>query len=140
MAGKSPTFVRKLFTGGGLGLAGIALGIAAISGSLLCVIMLFLGVIFFGASASNLWAITQTLAGPQAAGRWTGFQNFIGNLAGMVAPAITGVVLDRTGQFYWAFAILTVVAVLGTLSWFFLVGPVEQAAWHKKPHASAASS
>src|SRR6202043_3673622 len=133
MAGESPTHVRKIFTGGGLALAGISLGLAAISGPVLCVIMLFLGVIFFGASASNLWAITQTLAGPQAAGRWTGFQNFVGNLAGMVAPAVTGFVLDRTGQFYWAFAILTAVAIAGTLSWFFLVGPVEQVVWHKTP-------
>jgi len=52
--------------------------------------MLLLAVISFGAAASNLWAITQTLAGPQAAGRWTGFQNFVGNLGGVVAPAITG--------------------------------------------------
>ena len=139
MAGESPTHVRKIFTGGGLALAGISLGLAAISGPLLCVIMLFLGVIFFGASASNLWAITQTLAGPQAAGRWTGFQNFVGNLAGMVAPAVTGFVLDRTGQFYWAFAILTAVAIAGTLSWFFLVGPVEQVVWHKTPQTVADS-
>ena len=139
IAGNSPTHVRKLFTGGGLALAGISLGLAAISGPVLCVVMLFLGVIFFGASASNLWAITQTLAGPQAAGRWTGFQNFVGNLAGIVAPAVTGLVLDRTGQFYWAFAILTAVAILGTLSWFFLVGPVEQVVWHKKPQANAAT-
>ena len=133
IAGESPTRVRKIFTGGGLLFAGIALGLAAISGPVLCIVMLFLGVIFFGAFASNLWAITQTLAGPQAAGRWTGFQNFVGNLAGIVAPALTGLVLDRTGQFYWAFAILTAVAIVGTLCWFFLVGPVEPVVWHKKP-------
>jgi nitrate/nitrite transporter NarK len=101
--------------------------------------MLWLGVIFFGASASNLWAITQTLAGPQAAGRWTGFQNFVGNLAGVVAPSATGLVLDRTGHFYWAFAILAAVALTGTASWVFLVGPVAQVVWHKKPQAIAAS-
>ena len=62
----------------------------------------------------------------KAAGRWTGFQNFVGNLAGVVAPALTGFVLQRTGHFYWAFAILTAVALTGTMSWVFLVGPVEQ--------------
>jgi hypothetical protein len=93
--------------------------------------------IFFCACSSNIWAITQTLAGPKAAGRWTGFQNFVGNLAGMVAPAITGLVLDRTGQFYWAFAILTAVALIGMCSWLFLVGPVQQVVWRKRPHATA---
>jgi ACS family D-galactonate transporter-like MFS transporter len=135
MAGGTPTRVRKTFTGGGLAFAGISLGLAAVSGPVLCIAMLLLGVIFFGASASNLWAITQTLAGPQAAGRWTGFQNFVGNLAGIVAPAVTGLVLERTGQFYWPFAILTAIALAGTISWLFLVGPVEQVFWHRKPDA-----
>jgi ACS family D-galactonate transporter-like MFS transporter len=85
-----------------------------------------------GISLSNTWAITQTIAGPEAAGRWTGFQNFVGNLAGVAAPAVTGFVLELTGHFYWAFAILTVVALAGTLTWFFLVGPVEPVIWRKK--------
>jgi MFS family permease len=137
MAGETPTRVRKTFVGGGLALAGIFLGLSAVSGPVLCVAMLWLGLIFFGASSSNLFAITQTLAGPQAAGRWTGFQNFVANLAGVVAPAITGLVLERTGHFYWAFAILTIVALTGATSWIFLVGPVEQVAWHKNLRARA---
>lgn len=137
MAGGTPTRVRKTFVGGGLALAGTFLGLSAVSGPVICVAMLLLGIIFFGAAASNLWAITQTLAGPQAAGRWTGLQNFIGNLAGVVAPAITGFVLDRTGHFYWAFAIVTGVALTGSMFWVFLVGPVEQVVWYKKPQAIA---
>lgn len=134
--------IRRLADEGGAGiaLAGISLGLSAISGPILCLAMLVLGVFFFGVSSSNVWAITQTLAGPQAAGRWTGFQNFIGNLAGVAAPAITGFVLDRTGHFYWAFAILTAVALTGTASWVFLVGPVEQQVWHKRLSATAVSA
>ena len=58
---------------------------------------------FWGISASNTWAITQTLAGPQAAGKWTGLQNFLGNLAGWIAPVVTGFVVDKTGRFFWGF-------------------------------------
>ncbi len=140
MAGATPTRVRKTITGGGIALAGVFLGLAVFSGPTGCVAALVLGVIFFGISSSNLWAITQTLAGPQAAGRWTGFQNFIGNLAGVAAPALTGFVLQRTGHFYWAFAILAAVAFAGTLSWAFLVGPIEQVIWHRKPQADAVYS
>jgi sugar phosphate permease len=103
--------------------------LAVVSGPVYCVAALILGVVFFGVCISNQWAITQTLAGPQAAGRWTGFQNFIGNLSGVVAPALTGFVLDRTGHFYWAFAITTAVALAGMASWVFLIGPVEQVRW-----------
>ena len=140
MAGGTPTRVRKTFTGGGTALAGIFLGLAVLGGPGYCVAALILGVIFFGVLSSNVWAITQTLAGPQAAGRWTGFQNFVGNFAGVIAPALTGYVLQRTGHFYWAFAILVAVAFTGAFSWVFLVGPVEQVNWHKKPRAAAISA
>jgi MFS transporter, ACS family, D-galactonate transporter len=56
-----------------------------------------------------------------------------------VAPALTGFVVGRTGHFYWAFAILLAVTIMGTLSWVYLVGPVEQVVWHKKPQAVAVS-
>jgi MFS family permease len=140
LSGATPSRVRKTFTGGGLAFAGVFVGLAAVSGQEYCVAALILGVISFAVCASNIWAITQTLAGPQAAGRWTGFQNFLGNLAGIVAPALTGFVLGRTGHFYWAFAILTAVAWIGTASWVFLVGPVEPVTWHKNPLIPAVSA
>lgn len=139
-AGGTPTRVRKSFAGGGLALAGLLLGLFALSGPAMAVALAILGVIFLGVSSSNIWAITQTLAGPQAAGRWTGFQNFVGNWAGVVGPALTGFVLDWTGHFYWAFAIMTAVALAGAASWFFLVGQVRQVAWGGKPQAGAVSA
>jgi MFS transporter, ACS family, D-galactonate transporter len=140
VAGATPTRVRKTFAAGGIALAGTFLGLSAVSGPTGCLVLLVAGVIFFGVGSSNIWAITQTLAGPSAAGRWTGFQNFVGNQAGIVGPALTGLVLDRTGHLYWAFAIMTAVALTGTASWVFLVGPVEQVVWHKKLEASASSA
>jgi MFS transporter, ACS family, D-galactonate transporter len=130
--GSTPTVVRKTVIGGGLALAGVFVGLASVGGPSYSVGALILGVGFFGIANSSIWAVTQTLAGPQAAGRWTGFQNFIGNFAGVVAPALTGFVLDRTGQFYWAFVILTGVALAGAACFVFVVGPVEQVIWHKR--------
>ncbi|MFZ0636769.1 MAG: MFS transporter [Candidatus Acidiferrales bacterium] len=139
-SGATPSLVRKTFSGGGLALAGIFVGLAAVSGTIYCVAALILGVIFFGVGSSNIWAITQTLAGPKAAGRWTGFQNFVGNLSGIVAPALTGFVLERTGHFYWAFAITTGIGIAGMASWVFLVGPVEQVIWDRKLRDAAVPS
>jgi ACS family D-galactonate transporter-like MFS transporter len=136
-SGASPTLVRKTFTGGGLAFAGLFIGLAEFSGTKACMAALILGVMSFGAVSSNVWAITQTLAGPVAAGRWTGFQNFVGNLAGIVAPWLTGFVLERTGHFSWAFVIMTGVALSGAASWFFIVGPVEPVVWAAKPRAVA---
>jgi nitrate/nitrite transporter NarK len=136
-AGATPSMVRKAFTGGGAGLSGIFLGLAAVSGPGLCVALVILGVVAFGVSASNIWAITQTLAGQRATGRWVGFQSFFGNMSGMVAPAVTGYVLQRTGHFYWAFVIVAAVAFASAASWILLVGRVEPVIWDRKLRARA---
>jgi len=128
-AGGSPSLVRKTFTAGGLALSGIFLGFASVSGEAVCAGALILGVIFFAVCASNVWAMTQTMAGPAAAGSWTGLQNFVGNMAGVLAPALTGWILDRSGEFYWAFVITVGVALTGVAAWVFLVGRVEPAIW-----------
>jgi len=66
-----------------------------------------------------------------------GSAEFCGNLSGIVAPALTGFVLERTGHFYWPFAILSAIALIGSLSWFFLVGPVREVSWPIRTTVSA---
>ena len=82
-----------------------------------------------GLISSNLNAVTQTLAGPHAVGRWMGAQNFVANLAGAVAPALTGFLVGRTGKFYWPFLITSVMAWVGAVHWVFVVGPLEPVVW-----------
>jgi len=97
--------------------------------------LLMLAGIGFGMSSANVWAITQTLAGPRAAGRWAGSQNFIGNLSGAIAPAVTGVLVDRTGHFFWPFLITGAFAWSGAAVWAFLLGPIEPVVWRMSPGA-----
>ena len=139
-SGKAPTLVRKTIMVAGQVGAGISLAACVVSGQLLSVVCLLLAAACWGISASNTWAITQTLAGPQAAGKWTGLQNFLGNLAGWVAPVLTGLVVDKTGQFFWAFIITAVIALLGSLSWIFIVGAIQQVNWSAPRNAPYAIS
>ena len=139
-AGATPSVVRKTFTGGGIGLSGVFLALAVMSGPGFCVALVILGVVSFGVSASNIWAITQTLAGQRATGRWVGFQSFFGNMSGMVAPTVTGYVLQRTGHFFWAFVIVAGVAFASAASWILLVGRVEPVIWDRKLRACAAAA
>ena len=129
--GGNLTVVRKTFTALGLGVASVAcIAVETVgSDSRLAIGFLFLTCVGAGLCTSNLWAITQTLAGPQAAGKWTGLQNFAGNLAGVVSPALTGFVVDKTGHFFWAFAVTAAVLLAGAFSWVFVVGRVEPVAW-----------
>jgi len=82
-----------------------------------------------GMMGVGVFAYAQTLAGPLAAGKWTGLQNGFGNFAGLIGPILTGVVVDKTGSFLAPFAITVAVLVLGLISWVFIVGPLEEVNW-----------
>ena len=128
-AGATPTRVRKTFMGVGMFCNGLFLvGCAAASDRLLVMLLLLAGA-SFGLVSSNLNAVAQTLAGPHAVGRWMGAQNFVGNLAGAVAPALTGFLIQHTGRFFWPFLITSIVAWIGAVHWVLVVGPVEPVVW-----------
>lgn len=131
-AGASPTLVRKgMMLFGHIGI-GIFLVLTVLAPSRLLTPALALTGAFLGISVCNSWAISQMLAGPDMVGRWVGVQNFAGNLAGAVAPALTGFLLDRTGSFYWPFLITAVVAWIGGIAWWFIVGPLNEVDWEQK--------
>jgi len=120
-----PTRVRKTFSGLGLAFATIIVPVSVLPGDRAAMALLMLACASIGMWSSNVWAITQTLAGPRAAGKWCAIQNGIGNLAGIAAPWITGWVLDRTGRFYAAFLLAALVSLSGAAFTFFGIGPVE---------------
>ncbi len=130
-SGASPTLSRKTFMAiGCLGSGGLYM-ICAVAGPRFTVMALILGTVVLGMAGSNCWAIAQILAGTQASGRWTGIQNFVGNLAGVAVSASTGYVLQRTGHMLGAFVIMLVVGVLGALSWTVLIGPIRLVDWEE---------
>jgi MFS family permease len=73
--------------------------------------------------------IAQTLAGPRAAGQWVGVQNFFGNLAGIIAPYATGLMVDRSGHYGWAFLVAGAVTFAGAGAWGWMIPKVEQQTW-----------
>ncbi len=140
-AGASPTRVRKTCTVTGLTLATVVVLVPLTSDITAAMAVLFFASIAYGIFASSHWAITQTIAGPLAAGRWSGLQNFVGNLAGVVAPALTGFAVDRTGNFIWAFVAIGIVTLTGAAVHLFALGRVEEATWTvSAPEADAERS
>jgi ACS family D-galactonate transporter-like MFS transporter len=82
-----------------------------------------------GTAASGIYAFCQILAGPQAAGTWTGFQGGFANFSGVIAPALTGFIVNRSGNFRAPFLITALVALAGGAAWVFGVGRVERVTW-----------
>jgi MFS family permease len=103
---------------------------------------LFASALFFGISSGPVYNIAQTLAGPRAAGQWVGVQNFVGNLAGIVAPFATGLMVDRFGHYGLAFLVAGGVTFAGAASWGWMIPKVEPLVWREPadaPRAAAAA-
>jgi MFS family permease len=128
-AGRSPTIVYKCIMAANH-LAGIACMIGMVmlppAGSIAA---LFVFEIVSGCSYPGLFAIPQILAGPRASARWVGVQNAAGNVAGLIAPAITGVLVDKTGLFDVAFALAAGVNVLGLIGWVLMLRKIAPIQW-----------
>jgi ACS family D-galactonate transporter-like MFS transporter len=124
--GATPTRVRKTFAGSGLLLSTIILPVCIIRDEATSMTLLILACLSFGLYTSNVFAITQTLAGPRAAGKWTGLQNGVANLAGVVAPWLTGWVVQTTGEFYLAFVVAACFILAAAAMFVFGIGPIRQ--------------
>lgn len=131
LAGASANRVRKTLLVGGLFGIAVLMMICASAVSTAAVVLLAATAALFGTQTPNIFAISQTLGGPRAAGKWMGVQNFVGNIAGVVAPYVTGLVVDFTGGFYWAFAIAAAVSLLGCLAFGVLIPRIEPLDWSR---------
>jgi predicted MFS family arabinose efflux permease len=129
-AGHSPTRVRRAAVVGGLSVASslLLLGFVPRNPSLSLAIIA-VACIGYGAFASNHWAITQTLAGSEMAGRWSSLQNGVANLSGIVAPWVSGLIMQVNGSSRMAFVVAGGVALAGACFWGFLVTRVEPVQW-----------
>jgi MFS transporter, ACS family, D-galactonate transporter len=97
--------------------------------------LLLFASVSMGAWSSNHWALTQLLAGPHAAGKWTGAQNGFGNLSGVAGQIISGYALQATQSFVIAFAIACAILLVGVLSYWLVIGLPRETSW-KVPGAS----
>jgi len=83
-----------------------------------------------GLNSPSVGALTQRFAGPLATGRWMGTQNAISNTAGVLAPTVTGYLVQHDGGHYTlALWVTGGVALLGLLAWLVLVPKVDPVDW-----------
>jgi MFS transporter, ACS family, D-galactonate transporter len=126
--GATPTRVRKSFLITGCLACTVMLPAYLVSSLAVSIALLTIAYIAIGLYASNVWAVSQALAGA-AVGRWTGVQNAIGNVAGVAAPLATGLIVSKTGSFFVAFLSASVIAAAGALFYIFVVGEVSPIDW-----------
>ena len=131
-SGLSATLVRKATCGAGAAIAAVSMIGVGYSGNDASAVWLMFAGIGTGFLGINTFVVAQTMAGPVATGRWVGVQNTVANIAGIIAPSLTGILVDRTGSFHVPFAIAAALALGSGLSWTFLVGRITRIDWSSR--------
>jgi ACS family D-galactonate transporter-like MFS transporter len=88
-------------------------------------IALIIGGSLVGLATGNLLVILQSCAPPDEIGLWTGIENFAGNLAGILAPLVTGFLISKTGSYLPGFALAAIILIAGLLSYWLIVGELK---------------
>src|SRR5258708_6681102 len=78
-----------------------------------------------GIAVANMLAIQQTCSPPPEIGRWAGVMNFSGNLSGVAAPFITGLLVQQTGSYMAPFTLGALSMIPGILAFVFVVGKID---------------
>lgn len=106
-------------------LSGLLLIPAALVASAEAAVALIIGGSLVGLATGNLLVILQCCAPHEEVGVWTGFENFAGNLAGIIAPLATGFLIARTGSYFPGFALGPAILITGLLAYWLVVGELE---------------
>jgi nitrate/nitrite transporter NarK len=122
--GWNETRTRKTMLGAAF-LCGVMLIPAARVASPLGALACLIGGAFVGLANGNMFAILQSCAPPNEVGTWTGFENFAGNIGGVLAPVVTGFLIARTGAYLSSFALATGILLAGIFAYGFIVGELK---------------
>lgn len=106
-------------------LSGLLIIPAAYTTSKDVALLLISGGCLVGLSAANQLVLLQGCTPEKDLGLAVGVYNFVGNIAGILAPLITGFVIKLSGGSYTsAFVVAAVMLAASQLSYWFIVGPM----------------
>ena len=91
------------------------------------IVIAILSVAFFAQGMAALgWTLVSDIAPEGMLGVTGGIFNLAANLAGIVTPIVIGAIVATTGSFFYALAFIAVIALLGALSYIFVLGDVRR--------------
>lgn len=121
----SATLARKLPVITGLLLASVIVAANFLDDN--TAVIAVMSIAFFGQGMVNLgWTLLTDIAPTRYFGLTAGVFNFCANLAGIVTPLVVGFIVAATGSFVWALGFIGALALLGAVSYIFILGDVKR--------------
>lgn len=124
-AKKSLTFSRKFILVIGMLLGSVICLAGFTKSTTVAVALLSLSYAGVAFAAPGLWSMPGDIAPQNMSSTMGGLQNTAGNIGGVLAPIITGGIVNATGSFVAALAFSGFVTLLGALSFGLLLGKVQ---------------
>lgn len=91
------------------------------------VVIAILSLAFFGQGMVGLgWTVIADIAPLRLMGLTGGIYNFVTNISGITTPLVIGWIVGTTGSFVNALVFMAVLALIGALSYIFLLGDVRR--------------
>ncbi|MDR3592670.1 MAG: MFS transporter [Negativicutes bacterium] len=119
-----------------LACAAVSIGLCGLVNSTTsAVILMSLGIFFAYLATASYWAIIQDTVKSDSVGRVGGFVHFLSNTAGIVAPSVTGFIVQTTGLFTSAFLLTGGLAIIGAASVALFARPIRAPEKPRNPAA-----
>ncbi|HEV3424052.1 MAG TPA: MFS transporter [Paraburkholderia sp.] len=123
--GISPNVARKLPIIAGLLLASTIILANYVESNVAVIVIL--SIAFFAQGMAALgWTLVSDIAPDGLLGVTGGIFNFAANLAGIITPLVVGFIVAATGSFVGALVFIGVIALIGALSYIFVVGDIKR--------------
>jgi MFS family permease len=119
--GRDAVAVRRAFTIAGFLIASTEVFGGLSSSATVAVAFAIVSLTGLGLATANYFALTQTLFPRELIGRIAGIQNAASNLAGAVAPWLTGILIERTASYAAPMAAISGALIVGALCYVVLV-------------------
>jgi len=119
--GFSEVRVRKVLIILGLAVACLIVPAGMVEDKMTSVWLLSTSLCGLGISSPNTWTLTQAMCSKKIVGTVSGIQNFGGNIGGILAPALTGIIAEQTQSFAIALSLTGGVLAGGMLAYLLLI-------------------
>lgn len=124
--GVSLTIARKAPLCIGMLLSSVIIGAVFVPNAMMAIVLLSISYTAVISASTGIWAIPGDIAQHKnQVGTIGGIQNTFSNIAGIVAPIITGWLFGITHSFVLPLTISGILAIVGSLSYWFIVGELK---------------